>query len=241
MGANVWRDEQEWPLARARATRYYLHSNGFANTRFGDGVLSTTAPVDEPPDRYRYDPRNPVPTYGGHGCCDYTFAAMGPLDQRVNQQRPDVLVYSTPPLTEDTEVSGIPELQLAFSTDVTDTDFFVTLSDVYPDGRAIDITEGQARTRFRESQEHPSLLVPNREYSLTIRLWGTSNVFKRGHRIRVHVTSSNFPRYNRNLNSGKALGEETEGDIRVATQTISHGAARASAIVLPIVPRNPTP
>src|SRR4051812_2469452 len=185
MGANKWRDEQEWPLARAKATKYYLHSNGLANTRFGDGVLSTEAPANEPPDHFRYDPRNPVPTYGGHGCCDYSFAAMGPLDQRVNQQRADVLVYSTPSLTEDTEVSGIVEAQLAFSTDVTDTDFFVTLSDVYPDGKAIDITEGQLRTRFRESTEKPSLLTPNKEYSATIKLWGTSNLFKKGHRIRI--------------------------------------------------------
>jgi hypothetical protein len=235
MGANKWRDEQEWPLKRAQATPYYLHSKGMANTRFGDGVLSTDAPVNEPPDRFRYDPRNPVPTYGGHGCCDYSFAAMGPLDQRVNQQRPDVLVYSTPVLTQDTEVTGIVEALLVFSTDVTDTDFFVTLSDVYPDGKAIDITEGQARARFRESQERPSLLTPNKEYTLSVKLWGTSNLFKRGHRIRVAVTSSNFPRYNRNLNSGKAMQEETEADIRVANQTIYHAAGRASAIVLPIV------
>jgi putative CocE/NonD family hydrolase len=236
MGANAWRDEQEWPLARARPTPYYLHSKGFANSRFGDGVLSTVEPEDEPPDRFRYDPRNPVPTYGGHGCCDYSFAAMGPLDQRVNQQRADVLVYSTAPLTADTEVSGIVEAKLVFSTDVTDTDFFVTLSDVYPDGKAINITEGQARARFRESLERPTLLTPNKEYTLTIKLWGSSNLFKRGHRIRVHITSSNFPRYNRNLNSGKAMSEETEADIRVATQTIFHTRGRMSSIVLPIVP-----
>jgi putative CocE/NonD family hydrolase len=236
MGANKWRDEQEWPLKRARPTRYYLHSKGLANTRFGDGVLSTDVPANEPPDNFRYDPGNPVPTYGGHGCCDYSFAAMGPLDQRVNQQRPDVLVYSTTPLTEDTEVSGIVEAQLTFATDVTDTDFFVTLSDVYPDGKAIDITEGQARARFRESRERPTLLTPNKETSLTVKLWGTSNLFKKGHRIRVHITSSNFPRYNRNLNSGKALGEETERDIHIANTTVFHSAGRASAIVLPIVP-----
>jgi putative CocE/NonD family hydrolase len=241
MGANKWRDEQEWPLARARATRYYFHSKGFANSRFGDGTLSTEVPGEETPDRYRYDPRNPVPTHGGHGCCDYTFAAMGPLDQRVNQQRPDVLVYSTAPLSEDTEVSGIPEVQLAFTTDVTDTDFFVTLTDVYPDGKAINVTEGQLRTRFRESTERPTLLTPNTEYTATIKLWGTSNVFKKGHRIRVAVTSSNFPRFARNLNSGKPAAEEAEQDIRVATQTIRHSGARASAIVLPIVPTNATP
>jgi putative CocE/NonD family hydrolase len=237
MGLNQWRDEQEWPLARAKATPYYLHSKGFANSRFGDGTLSTTPPADEPPDVFRYDPRNPVPTYGGHGCCDYSFAAMGPLDQRVNQQRADVLVYSTPVLTEDTEVSGVVDAKLVFSTDVTDTDFFVTLSDVYPDGKAINITEGQARMRFRDSQERATLMTPGKEYTVSIKLWGTSNQFKRGHRIRVHITSSNFPRYNRNLNSGKAMAEETEADIRVATQTIFHSGTRASAIILPIVPR----
>jgi putative CocE/NonD family hydrolase len=241
MGANKWRDEQEWPLARARATRYYLHSKGFANTRFGDGVLSTDPPADEPADHFRYDPRSPVPTYGGHGCCDYAFAAMGPLDQRVNESRPDVLVYSTPVLTEDTEVTGVVEVQLLFSTDVTDTDFFVTLDDVYPDGKAIDVAEGEVRTRFRESQEKPSLLAPNKEYPVTFKLWGTSNLFKKGHRIRVHITSSNFPRFSRNLNSGKAMAEEAEQDIRVATQTIYHNGARASAIVLPIVPPAVTP
>jgi len=239
MGANKWRDEQEWPLKRARPTPYYLHSKGQANTRFGDGVLSTEAPTNEPPDKFRYDPRNPVPTYGGHGCCDYSFAAMGPLDQRVNQQRADVLVYSTPPLSEDTEVSGIVEARLTFATDVTDTDFFVTLSDVYPDGKAIDITEGQARARFRESQEHPTLLTPNKATSINVKLWGTSNLFKKGHRIRVHITSSNFPRYARNLNSGKPQGEEAEQDIRIANTTVFHSQGRASAIVLPIVPNTP--
>jgi putative CocE/NonD family hydrolase len=236
MGANTWRDEQEWPLARAVPTTYYLHSNGQANTRFGTGTMNTTPPADEPPDRYRYDPRNPVPTYGGHGCCDYQFAAMGPLDQRVNQQRADVLVYTTPVLTEDTEVSGFVEARLVFSTDVTDTDFFVTLSDVFPDGKAINVGEGQARARFRESLERPVLLTPNKETTMTVRLWGTSNLFKRGHRIRVHITSSNFPRYARNLNSGKPIPDEAEADIRIATHTLYHDRARASAIILPIVP-----
>ena len=140
-----------------------------------------------------------------------------------------------------TEVSGIVEAKLIFSTDVTDTDFLVSLSDVYPDGKAIVITDGQARTRFRESFERPTLLTPNKETSVTVKLWGTSNLFKKGHRIRVHITSSNFPRYNRNLNSGKAMAEETEQDIRVANQTIYHNGARASAIILPIIPNSPVP
>ena len=239
MGANEWRSEHEWPLARAKATKYYLHSKGFANSRFGDGTLNTTPPAAEPADTFRYDPRNPVPTVGGHGCCDYTFQSIGPLDQRVTEQRPDVLVYSTDVLNEDTEVTGIVEAQLVFSTDVTDTDFFITLSDVFPDGRSIVIGDGEARARFRESTEHPSLLTPNKEYPMTIKLWGTSNVFKKGHRIRVRVTSSNFPRFARNLNSGKAQGEETAQDIKVATTKIQHSAGHASVIVLPIVPPAP--
>jgi len=238
MGANKWRDEHEWPLARAKATPYYFHSKGWANSRFGDGTLSTTPPQssEATSDKFRYDPRNPVPTYGGHGCCDYGYAAMGPLDQKVTEERPDVLVYTTDPLRSDVEVTGIPEVNLVFSTDVTDTDFFVTLSDVYPDGKSIAITEGQVRARFRDSQEKPTLLTPNKETAAKVTLWGTSNLFKQGHRIRVRITSSNFPRFARNLNSGKPAADETESDIRVANTTVFHGPARASAIVLPVVP-----
>ena len=236
MGDNVWRDEQEWPLSRARATKFILHSRGAANTRFGDGILTREPPDDEPPDRYLYDPRHPVPTYGGHGCCGVGLTPDGPLDQRSTQQRQDVLVYSTEPLAEDTEVTGAAEVRLFFSTDVVDTDFFATLSDVHPDGRAIAITEGAVRTRFRDSLENPTLLTAGERYEVSIRLWETSNVFKQDHRIRLHITSSSFPRFNRNLNSGKALGEETEADLRVATQTIYHDSQHPSALVLPVIP-----
>jgi putative CocE/NonD family hydrolase len=239
MGANVWRDEQEWPLARAVPTPYYLHGSGFANTRFGNGTLRTTPPDSEPPDRFRYDPRSPVPTHGGHGCCDYAFSSIGPFDQRVTEQRPDVLVYTSAPLEDDVEVTGFAEAHLVFSTDVVDTDFFVTLSDVDPDGRSIVITDGQTRARFRRSTDRPVLVVPNRVDSLTVHLWGTSNLFKRGHQIRVRITSSNFPRFARNLNSGKPAAWEADRDIRVATQTVFHSKTRASRIVLPIVPRRP--
>ena len=236
MGDNVWRDEQEWPLARARDTRFFLRSDGAANTRFGDGTLSLDPPEDEPSDQYRYDPRNPVPTFGGHGCCGAGVAPTGALDQRSTQQRHDILVYTTEALTEDTEVTGAPEVRLFFSTDVPDTDFFATLSDVHPDGRAIEITEGAIRARFRDSQERPTPVIPGETYEVAIRMWETSNVFKEGHRIRLHITSSNFPRFNRNLNSGKPLSEETEADLRVATQTVLHDSAHPSAIVLPVIP-----
>lgn len=243
MGENVWREEQDWPLARARATRVYLHSAGTANTRMGDGKLSDELPAEEPADKYAYDPRYPAPTYGGHGSGgggitrDSAFSIHGPMDQRSIQQRPDVLVYSTDELTTDTEVTGPIELNLFFSTNVTDTDFFATLSDVYPDSRAILITEGALRARYRESIRQTKLLTPNQPYEVKIPLWETSNVFKKGHRIRLHITSSNFPRFNRNLNSGKAMAEETEADIRVANQVIMHDSKHPSSIVLPVIPQ----
>ena len=236
MGENVWRDEWEWPPSRAESQTLYLASGGAANTRFGNGVLSAEEPDGAVSDRYRYDPRNPVPTYGGHRCCGAGTTPDGPLDQRATQQRQDILVYTTDELTEDIEVTGTVELRLFFSTDARDTDVFVTLSDVRPDGRAILITEGASRTRFRNSIERAELLTSGEVYEVTIRMWETSNVFKEGHRIRLHVTSSNFPRFARNLNSGKPLGEEAEADIRVATQTIYHDAARPSALVLPVIP-----
>lgn len=235
MGDNVWRDEYEWPLSRAIPTTLFFHSNGFANTRFGDGKLSEVLPADEPSDQYSYDPRSPVPTYGGHGCCGAGLTPDGPLDQRSTQQRQDVLVYTSDPLVEDTEVTGAPRVQLFFSTDVTDTDFFVTLSDVYPDGRSILITEGAVRTRFRNSVEKPTLLTPGKVYEVEIPMWETSNVFKDGHRIRLHITSSNFPRFNRNLNSGRPMAEETKADIRVAAQTVYHDRTHSSAITLPVI------
>lgn len=239
MGDNVWRDEQEWPLARTKPTKYFLHSKGFANTRNGNGTLDTTAPATETADHYRYDPLNPVPTYGGHanGGGPPAIMPQGPLDQRVNESRLDVLNYTSDKLNADLEVTGAPETELSFSTDVPDTDFFVTLSDVYPDGKAIIITEGTLRARFRDSVEHPSLLTPNKVYTVKIPLWETSNVFKQGHQIRLHITSSNFPRFNRNLNSGKDRADETERDARVATQTIYHDQLHASSLLLPVIPR----
>lgn len=237
MGDNVWRDEKEWPPSRVFSTKLFLHSNGTANTRLGDGRLDLEFPADEPPDRYSYDPRNPVPTYGGHGCCSGSLTPHGPLDQNSIQERQDILVYSTKPMENDTEVTGPVKLNLHFSTNVADTDLFATLSAVFPDGRAILVTEGAIRTRFRDSLEKPTLLVPYEIYELEINLWETSYVFKKGHLIRLHITSSNFPRFNRNLNSGKHLGEEETSDIRVADQTIYHDADHPSSILLPVIPR----
>lgn len=237
MGENVWRAEQEWPLSRAQATRFYLRSKGAANTRFGDGVLTSQPPGSEEPDRYRYDPHNPTPTYGGNGCCGVGTTPDGPLDQRVNQSRQDVLVYTTEPLPVDTEVTGAIQFDLYFSTDVQDTDFFGAISDVYPDGKALLIAEGMLRGRFRESIEKPSLLTPGRIYTVSIPFWETSNLFRQGHRIRLHLSSSNFPRFARNLNSPLPLGEGSEDDIRIATQVIYHDSQHPSSILLPVIPR----
>ena len=153
------------------------------------------------------DPRNPVPTYGGSGCCGGGLTPHGPLDQRVTQQRQDVLVYTTEPLDEDVEVTGTIELRLFFETDVPDTDFFATISDVHPDGRAILIAEAMMRARYRNSLEEPRWLERNQTHEVSLSFWETSNVFKAGHRLRLHLTSSNFPRFDRNLNAAEPVGE----------------------------------
>lgn len=231
MGANVWRDEHEWPLARTRFTDYFLHSTSGANSLFGDGSLNTTPPAEEPPDGFVYDPENPVSTLGGQSMF---LENTGPRDRRAIERRDDVLVFTTPPLETDVEVTGPVKLVLHAATDGVDTDFTATLVDVYPRGQAINICEGIVRARFRESLESPSPIEPDRVYEYSVDLWETSNVFKAGHAIRLEVSSSNFPRFNRNLNTGGELATETE--LRVANQTIFHDASRPSRLVLPVIP-----
>ena len=236
MGKNEWRNESEWPLSRAQPTRLFLRSANGANTRFGDGRLDKQPPVNERPDTYRYDPRNPVKTHGGHGCCGGGLTPHGPLDQQLTQERQDVLVYTSEPLKHDTEVTGTIRVRLFFSTNVSDTDFFATVSDVNPDGRAILITEGVIRTRFRKSLTTPNFVKPGDIHEINIDSWETSNTFKAGHQIRLHITSSNFPRFNRNLNTELPLGQGTYQDIRVAHQTIYHNQSYPSSILLPVIP-----
>ncbi|HVM74980.1 MAG TPA: CocE/NonD family hydrolase [Candidatus Saccharimonadales bacterium] len=234
MGIDQWREEDDWPLARARATRYYLHSDGGANSAKGTGSLSISAPAKEAADKYRYDPANPAPTIGGPLCCDSDHLAPGPRDQRRVEERPDVLVYSTPALEHDLEVTGPVRLDFFASSSAVDTDFTAKLVDVYPDGTAINLSEGILRARYRDSRERPTLLKPGQVYALTIDLWATSNVFKAGHRIRLEVSSSNFPRFDRNLNTGEAAA--TSEKMATATNTILHDGEHASALVLPVVP-----
>lgn len=235
MGANVWRDEQEWPLARAVDTHYYLHSGGQANTLYGNGTLSTEAAGDEAFDQYEYDPSNPVITRGGALLMSPEYRP-GPLDQSPVEVREDVLVYSTPALKQDMEVTGPITVHLWAASSAPDTDFVARLVDVHPDGYAQNLTDGIIRARYRNfaTGEAPSLIEPGIAYEYEIDLWATSNVFKAGHRIRLDVTSSNFPRWDRNPNTGHAFG--TDAELAIAHQTILHDRQHPSYVVLPIVP-----
>ncbi len=235
MGANIWRDEQEWPLARAVETRFYLRSNGQANTLNGDGTLSTESPDNEPFDQFVYDPANPVMTRGGALLMSPEFRA-GPLDQTPIEIRPDVLVYTTPVLEQDVEVTGPITMHLWAVSSAPDTDFVARLVDVHPNGFAQILTDGIIRARYRNFArgEAPSLIEPGRAYEYEIDLWSTSNVFKAGHRIRLDVTSSGFPRWDRNPNTGHDFGVDIE--LAVAHQTILHDRDHPSYIVLPVVP-----
>ena len=234
MGINQWRDEDDWPLARAQSTKYFLHSHGGANSARGDGSLSTKAPGNEPSDRFTFDPARPVPTVGGPLCCDSNQLAPGPRDQRSVEERDDVLVYSTPALDRDLEVTGPVRLEFFASSSVVDTDFTAKLVDVSPDGRAINLTEGILRARYRDSQATPTLLTPGRVFPFSIDLWATSNTFRAGHRLRLELSSSNFPRFDRNLNTGELAANS--GKWAIATNTILHDSAHPSALILPILP-----
>jgi len=230
MGINQWRDEQEWPLARTRYTRYYLHSNGKANTLHGDGVLDVESPRDETSDIFKYDPNDPVPTNGGS---NLTLPA-GPFDQRKIEERSDILVYTTTPLKEPVEVTGPIHLILYASSSASDTDFTAKLVDVCPDGTAWNLTDGIIRARYRNSSKNPELIVPGKIYRYDIDLWVTSNVFLKDHCIRLEISSSNFPRFDRNPNTGHPFGKDAE--VITAEQTVYHNWEYPSYIVLPIIP-----
>jgi len=233
MGTNVWRDEQEFPLARTRYTKYYLHSSKGANGIAGDGSLSVALPGVEKQDQFTYDPQNPVPTIGGRLCCGGAIPP-GPADQRANETRPDVLVFSTPVLTEDTEVTGYVSVELYASTSAVDTDFTALLVDVDESGYARFLTDGIVRARYRESTKEASAITPEKIYKYTIDLWATANVFKAGHRIRLYISSSNFPRFNRNMNTGEDISNASKF-VR-ATQTIYHDREHSSVLILPVIP-----
>jgi putative CocE/NonD family hydrolase len=234
MGKNEWRDEDDWPLARAKNTRYFLHSSGTANGLAGNGSLSTVAPLEEKADQFVYDPADAVPTIGGPLCCGALPTGIGPEDQRPAEARNDVLVYTTPAFAKDTEVTGPVSLDLYVSSSAVDTDFTGMLVDVWPNGFAQNLTSGILRLRYRNSQEKPELANPGETYHITVDLWATSNVFLAGHKLRLEVSSSNFPRFDRNLNTGEEQARATR--MIKATNVIYHDKAHPSALVLPVVP-----
>jgi uncharacterized protein len=235
MGENRWREESQWPLARAQAQRWFLHRG--ADGDEPDGVLSPQAPSDEPADEYTYDPHEPAPTVGGPTSLPGGLLRTnsGPLDQRKVEVRGDVLVYSSPVLERPLEVTGPLRLVLYAATTAPDTDFVGKLCDVSPDGFSRILAEGVLRARYRDGFEHPRPVTPGEVCRYEIDLVATSNIFLAGHRIRVAVTSSSFPRFDRNANSGQAIGSDREQDMVSARQRIFHDADRASHIVLPVV------
>jgi putative CocE/NonD family hydrolase len=223
MGRNEWRSEGEWPLARTSWTPVYLAP---------DGGLAWQAPAAaSPPDQFTYDPADPVPSWGAQ----YQSADLGgPRDRRAVEMRPDVLAYTSEVLGRDVEVTGPVSVELWAATDALDTDWTAALVDVFPDGRAIILCEGIRRARYRDELAPPSLVPPNVPSLFTIDCWATSNVFLAGHRIRLEISSSNFPRFDRNLNTGGRVGFETEW--RVAHQRIFHDPDYPSRVILPVIP-----
>ena len=230
MGENQWRDEQEWPLSRTQWTPYYLHSGGRANSRFGDGTLSIQKPnTNEPQDSYNYDPVRPVPFI-----TEPTSSQIGgPDDYAAIERRDDVLVYLTEPLDEDIEVTGPIRVTLYAASSAVDTDFMVKLVDAWPTGFVQRVCDSMVRTRFRDGMDKPSLIEPEQIYKYTIDCWYTSQVFKQGHRVGLEVSSSAFPKYDRNLNTGAPLGKTSE--MVVAHQWIYHDESYPSMLMLPII------
>jgi putative CocE/NonD family hydrolase len=237
MGIDQWREEQDWPLPDTRYVPYYLHSSGRANTAAGDGELSTEAPAQAEADTFLYDPRRPVPTLGGRVMLPSTANAAGPVDQRPAEDRDDVLCFTSPVLTEPLEVTGHLSLTLHASSSAPDTDFTGKLVDVFPDGRAIYLTDGIIRARYRNSLAEPEPLTPGAPYELSLDLSVTSNVFLPGHRIRLEVSSSNFPRYDRNTNTGGVIADEQADQATVAVNRVLHGPVYPSKLILPVISR----
>jgi uncharacterized protein len=224
LGKNIWRDENEWPLARTQYTRYYLHSQGQANGCLGGGLLNLDLPGDEQPDKYLYDPRNSPLAF-----------SRGPEEKFDLSKRPDVLVFDSAILTADVEITGIVTLNLYAASSAPDTDFMAKVMDVFPDGHAINLNSagGMIRARYRRGEDNPSLITPGEVYEYNIDLKAIGNVFKAGHRIRVQISSSSFPMWDRNPNTGNSIGQDSL--MRECIQTVFHNQIYPSHILLPII------
>lgn len=233
MGSNEWQSSDVWPPAAAEMTTMYLHSEGNANTRLGDGLLSPKKPRKDIPDTFKYDPMNPVESNGGNVCCTGNAVTGGSFDQSEMEMRNDILVYTSEVLEEGIEVSGFIESYLYLSSDAKDTDVTIKLIDVHPDGKAYNLDETIQRVRYREGYDQEVWMEDGEVYEVKMTPMSTSNYFDKGHRIRIEISSSNFPRFDRNLNTGGNIYDETEGVI--ATNSIHHGSKTPSRIVLPII------
>lgn len=235
MGPNVWREEHEWPLARTRYTPLYLNSQTHANSVLGDGTLQWGPAGESRPDSFVYDPKNPVPTAGGAICCDAAILPPGPLSQSSVERRRDVLVYTSPVITQDIEVTGPIRVVLYVATSLNDTDFTAKLVDVEPDGRPLIVSDGIQRLRYRLSLLDPVFVRRNVPYQISIDAGVTSYVFSRGHRFRLEISSSNFPKFDRNLNAMQPVADQKR--FAKAHQTVFHNSRYSSAVVLPVIPR----
>jgi uncharacterized protein len=234
MGINKWQSSDTWPPRGAQPMSLFLSSGGKANTLNGDGALTNAAPTTDSPDGFEYDPMKPAPSHGGNVCCTGNAVAGGAFDQRKMEERPDILVYSTEPLKEGIEVSGPIEVTLYVSSDAKDTDFTVKLIDVYPDGRAYNLDETIQRMRYRNGYDKPLVwMEAGKVYKLTLQPMTTSNYFEAGHRIRLEVSSSNFPRFDRNLNTGGKNYDESRG--AVARNAVHHSKQYPSEIKITVV------
>jgi hypothetical protein len=235
MGLNRWQTSDTWPPKGAESLTYFLDSGGNANSLAGDGKLTTRAPKTDKPDNFSYDPMNPVPSYGGNVCCTGNAVQGGSFDQQKMEERKDILVYTSEPLKEGVEVSGPVELTLYVSSDVKDTDFTLKLVDVYPDGRAFNLDESIQRVRYREGYDKQVFMEQGKVYKVVVGPLTTSNFFDAGHRIRIEVSSSNFPRFDRNMNTGGKNYDEAQGV--VARNTVHHSAKYPATLKLTVVKR----
>jgi putative CocE/NonD family hydrolase len=239
MGANKWQTSSTWPPRGAAPMTFYLGSGGNANTVDGDGVLSTKASAADKPDVFAYDPKNPVLSHGGNVCCQGNAVAAGAMDQRKTEARRDVLVYTTEAFAEGMELSGPITPTLYVSSDAKDTDFTVKILDVYPDGRAYNLDESIQRMRYRNGYDKPlAWMEPGKVYKVTFQPLTTSNYFAAGHRLRIEISSSNFPRFDRNLNTGGRNYDEVNG---VVAQNVVHHSSQYPSQIVVTVKRAPVP
>jgi putative CocE/NonD family hydrolase len=232
MGANTWKTATSWPLPQTQWRSFYLNGAGGIEDR--KGQLLTAPPGVQPPDSYTYDPAFPAPSLGGHSCCGAQSGPQGPYDQTPVEQRSDVLVYSSAPLEHDTEVTGPATVRLWAESTSSDTDFTAKLTAMKPDGEVVNLNNGILRTSFRESLSDPTPTVPGKPYEYQIHVWPTSYEFRAGDIIRLEISSSDYPQFAPNPNTGAPFG--TDAATRVATQTILHDAQHPSAVILPVIP-----